>query len=319
VKDSILLKLKRLNDKQEIIKLAKEKRIHERIPTGSLSLDYAIDGGWPLGRIVTLWGPKGSTKSTLALHTIKNAQKMGKQCLYIDAERTFDASWAEAIGVDVDELLVYEEVDSDKIIEKMKEEDFFSDIDICVIDSVSVVYSEQVLRDNSAAVGLQARATKRIINMLPYFNPNALILVISQMTMVSAGPMMFRAGWTGGNALDHHSSLIIGLSVRKDERIERPENGIKTVVGQTVRWRVDKTKISQPLLEGQYDFLYSGAIDSRYELVELAIRRGIIEAKGNWLTYKENKVNGIRNLVDLLEDAEMYKGLYDEIFDSKQG
>jgi recombination protein RecA len=315
MEDTLLSKLKKINNKREIISAAKDILIKERIPTGSLGLDSAIGGGWPSGRIITLWGAKASTKTTLSLYSIKNAQAMGKQCLFIDAENTFDASWAKILGVDVDNLLYMKEMDVDTIIEKAREEDFFKEIDVCVLDSISIIYSSQYLEDGSGAMGLNAKAAKKLINILAYLNPNALIIVISQITEHNIG-ILWVPSFTGGHALEHHASLIVKLSSARNDQIKEKINGIETIIGQGIRWKVEKSKISTPLLEGQYRFYYNdGIIDSRYELVELAIRKGIIVQTGSWLTYKDIKVQGPQNMVETLENVDIYGELKNEIFE----
>ena len=320
--DELLSKIKRINSKKEIITLAKDIGTPERIPTGSISLDLAIGGGWPIGRIVTLWGPKGSTKTTLALHGIKNAQALGKQSLFIDAEQSFDGEWAKKIGIDTETLPVITNGNLRDILDSFQTENLAKDIDMVVVDSISSIFTDKYLNEDDRSIGSQAKATKEIMIKLQYWNSKCLIMLISQQTIKMANQAVYNY-WTGGNALDHLSSLIVGLHSNiksKDEQIIKKisigDKNLQKLVGQKVRWKVEKSRISIPLEEGQYKFyIDNGQIDERYELVRLGIVLGVIDTSGSWLSFNGIKVQGIENFEKELEDDSILELIRNEVFE----
>ena len=323
--DEIYESLKTLNKKKSLLKKAFEVKSPERIPTGTMTLDRALGGGWPLGRLVTLWGKQGTTKSTLCLWAIANAQKMGKNCLYVDAEKSFTSEWAESYGVDVDNLLVLRSRDIDTILEYVAP--VGDQLDVIVIDSISTINSIKYFVENDGSLGLQSRITKELISKLEYLAPEALILAITQSTMKFDGRYA-NLGFTGGLALEHESSIIIKLFIKSNKEdilFEDNRNGDRThqrYRGTDISWRIDKSKISLPNQEGRYRFISGIGCDDRLELLVLAEEYGIVKVKGSYYYLRGEdggSSHGLEAAMQELEDPEIYRRLKDEVSQKIRG
>ena len=281
-----------------VAKLGSQCKTPDRIPTGSMTLDLALGGGFPTGRIVTLWGAKASTKSTLSLWTISNAQKMGKNCVYIDAEKTYDPIDRAAQEINNESLIVIPSAVLENIIDATEELFKNGLADVVVVDSVSQIYSMKALDEDDNSIGQQSRAVKKLLSKFNYWNEDSLIILISQVTVRFQGQNA-SLWFTGGNNLAHMSSVVINLNAptRSDkernvfEKIKVGDKTIPYVVAQDIKWRVDFSKVSLPYAEGSYRFMNSGKNDSRFELVELASKTGVVEVKGGGNYYYPSEEN----------------------------
>lgn len=314
----ILSKIKGINKGlgRDFITKGSEAFIEARIPTGSLGLDIALNGGWPMGRTCLLWGLKGGTKSTLALTTIANAQKMGKVCLYLDTEGTFTTEWATQYGVDTDKMFVVKSRTIETILENLR--DLLPSVDVVVIDSISMIYSEKFFTDDNGQMGQQARATKELVNKLGEWNNKALVIVISQGTTKIANSYV-ETRPTGGLFLEHAVSIDIRLNAPKKQRInERITFGNQVLEfpsGLTVEWFLEKNKVGYDKLRGKYKWTHQGGIDLISEIVDLGITYGVIDKRGSWLYLSEDdKHHGEDKLLEYLhENTELADKLKDEI------
>ena len=314
--DSIEDILSKLSKKtRSRVQLALESKL-ERMPLPSQGLTKSLGGGIGYGRISTLWGPKSAGKTSLLLEAIGNAQRLGKTALWIDAEKSFEKSWAESLGVDTSKLIVstagsYEQV-TDISVEAMD-----AGIDIIGLDSVTNLLpmgffekdSESLKGlDGTKQIGSNARDLGNMLKMINYVNRKTAYIVISQVRnkFLQHGAMHTH---TGGFALDHDSSTIIKVtaSSREDDQIKgEVYSGNKMFqqpIGRKVSWQIDKNKIGNTNGTGEYDFYYAGdqvGVDAVGEVVDLAERHGVIVKGGAWYTYGEVKLQGRMKMVDHL-------------------
>lgn len=279
---------------------------HKYIPSGSLSLDRSLGGGWPIGRQVVLWGNRSSTKSTLSLWTIANAQKMGKKCLYIDSEKTFSTEWAIKNGVDVDSLVYFKSNTTEDILEAVEPLLKDSLVDLIVIDSINAINTAKFFDDNNSSIGLHSRSISELLVKLNRWNDDALILLVSQMRTKFQGTRAY-SSYSGGMALEFFPSVIVNLlaSQDKDSFVETAiQNGNKIVkkrIGRKIRWRITKSKISAPDEEGNYTFLYDGGVEQIDEIIDIGVTEGFIRKDGSWFTYADNKHHGTEALKEFLK------------------
>lgn len=303
--------------KRKFIQSGDSVFIEDFIPTGSLGLDIALRGGWPTGRVCLLWGPKSSTKSTVALTTVAEAQKKGKVCLYIDAEGSFTREWAQQHGVDTEKLLVVQSSTLEYILEYTKELFIQQLIDVVVLDSVSMMFSEKYFQEDSNQIGQQARATKHLINRLRDWSPKTLFLIISQVTTF-LGSNYSEMKPTGGVYLEHIPSVSVHFNVTKSDLVKgtfRVGDTVRAALtGRRVQWHVNKSKIWYPGLKGEYLWTQEGGISRESEIAAQGVEYGLIEKKGAWFVLNENKYHGQDSLEDALtDDSELAAALEDEI------
>lgn len=268
-----------------------------RISTGSLGLDLAIGGGWPMGRFVVLWGNRSSTKSTLSLWTIANAQKDGLKCLYIDSEKTFDSDWAEANGVNVNDLMVTRLSSLEEILDTTKPLLKEGLVDVIVVDSINGVNTVKYFEDNNGSLGLHARTMAELLNKWSSWNNDSLIMLISQSRTKMQSNYAYTE-YTGGLAMDYWPSVIVKLFSSRDPDTlvwNQQMNGnriVKTVIAQKIRWEITKSKISPPHQDGSYTFLKAGGLDVLDEIVDLGVRHAVIPKAGAWYYIGEEKFHG---------------------------
>lgn len=292
-----------------------------RISTGSISLDKAIGGGWPMGRMAVVWGNRSATKSTLCLWSIANAQKEGLRCLYIDTEKTFDSDWAENNGVDTDKLIIMRENTIEQILDGVKELMDKKVIDVIVLDSINSANTNKFFQDGNNSIGIHARSMSELLTKINAWNENTLILLISQARTKMAGVYAYLE-YSGGLAMDYYPSIIVKLfSSRDPDSItyeETTNNGkvYKEAVAQKIKWEITKSKISLPHQSGSYTYFKKGGIDQVDEIIELSIQNDSIKKAGAWYYIGDEKMQGSKGVREFLkEHPDILKELRDEIFE----
>lgn len=260
----------------------------EILPTPSFGLNRALNGGLYSGRIHVYWGPKASGKTTAALHQIAEAQRQGKICGYVDAERSFNRIWAEKCGVDVDALRYINKNIAEELVELVCPSLASGEIDVLVVDSLSSLgLSSYLEKPEQNAMGSYARASKffthKVLNVL---NHDQQVIFISHAAMDLSGqrPMMRAAI---GSAIDHWASTIIKFQLRHGEKNTR-EDGARRV-----SWKIDKSKTSKYPIEGDYFFLQDEAtIDYIAEIASYCAAEEVVEKKGAWIYYPDKDTCG---------------------------
>ena len=266
------------------------------IPTGSLGLDLALGvGGLPRGRVVEIYGPESSGKTTLTLEVIAQAQRLGGTAAFIDAEHALDPQYAEKIGVNVDELLVSQPDTGEQALEIADMIVRSSAVDVVVIDSVAALTPKAELEGEmgDSHVGLQARLMSQALRKLTanIKRSNTLVIFINQMRMKIGVMFGSPETTTGGNALKFYAS--VRLDIRRIGSIKKGDE----VVGNETRVKVVKNKVAPPFRQVEFDILYGQGISREGELIDLGVKNGLVEKSGAWYSYKGDRIGQGRDNV----------------------
>ncbi len=272
-----------------IMKLGEGMKVAvETIPTGSLSLDLALGGGIPKGRIVEVYGPESSGKTTLALHAVAEVQKQGGLAAFIDAEHAVDPEYAAKIGVNLDDLLISQPDTGEQALEICETLVRSSAVDIVVVDSVAALVPRAEIEGDmgDSHMGLQARLMSQALRKLTgvIAKSKTTVIFINQLRM-KIGVMFGNPETTsGGNALKYYAS--VRLDIRRTEALKDGDN----VIGNHVKVKVVKNKIAAPFKIAEFDIMYNEGISTAGDIIDLAVKEGLINKAGAWYSYKEEKI-----------------------------
>jgi recombination protein RecA len=304
--------------KGSIMKLGEAQKIAvETISTGAMSLDVALGGGIPRGRVVEIFGPESSGKTTLTLHVIAEAQKKGGQAAFIDAEHALDPDYARRIGVDIDNLLVSQPDSGEQALEIIDSLVRTNAIDVIVVDSVAALTPRAEIEGEmgDAHMGLQARLMSQALRKLTstISKSKTTVIFINQLRMKLGIMFGNPETTTGGNALKFYASMR--MDIRSVGKIEEGTGDAKEVKGIRVRVKVVKNKIAPPFKLAEFDIMYNSGISYIGDLIDLATRYEITRKSGAFYTYKELKLGQGRENVKsfLIENEKVTKEIEKEI------
>ncbi|MGV6827411.1 MAG: recombinase RecA [bacterium] len=278
----------------------------DAISTGSIGLDVALGiGGLPKGRVIEIYGPESSGKTTLTLHAVAEAQKTGGTCAFVDAEHALDPVYAEKLGVDMDELLVSQPDTGEQALEITDMLVRSGAVDVVVVDSVAALTPKAEIEGDmgDSHVGLQARLMSQALRKLTgnIKRSNCIVIFINQIRMKIGVMFGSPETTTGGNALKFYSS--VRLDIRRIGAIKKGEE----VVGNDTRVKVVKNKVAPPFKQVQFEILYGKGISREGEIIDLGVQQGLVDKAGAWYSYNGNRIGqgkeNVRNF--LIENPEI--------------
>jgi recombination protein RecA len=302
--DAALSQIERAFGKGSIMRLGKgQKPVEiETVPSGSLGLDIALGvGGLPRGRVVEIYGPESSGKTTLALSTVAEAQKKGGVCGFIDAEHALDPIYARKLGVNLDDLLISQPDTGEQALEICDTLVRSGALDVIVVDSVAALTPKAELDGEMGEVqpGLQARLMSQALRKLTgsISRSNTMVIFINQVRIKIGVMYGSPETTTGGNALKFYAS--VRLDIRRVSTLKDRDEAI----GNTVRVKVVKNKVAPPFKQVEFDIMFGEGISRTGELIDLGVKAGIVEKSGSWFSYNSQRLGqGRENAKQFLRD-----------------
>ncbi|MDD9912437.1 MAG: recombinase RecA [Alphaproteobacteria bacterium] len=311
--DAALSQIERQFGKGAILKMD-ETAVQEGITavsTGSLGLDVALGiGGLPKGRIIEIYGPESSGKTTLTLHTVAEAQKMGGTCAFVDAEHALDTDYAKKLGVQVSDLLISQPDSGEQALEIVDTLVRSGAVDVVVVDSVAALTPKAELEGEMGAshVGLQARLMSQALRKLTgtVARSDCMVIFINQIRMKIGVMFGNPETTTGGNALKFYSS--VRMDIRRTGAIKDKDE----VIGNTTRVKVVKNKVAPPFREAIFDIMYGEGISKTGEIIDMGVNQNVIEKAGAWFSYsgtrigqgRENAKNWLKENPEIMQEIE---------------
>ena len=272
-----------------IMKLGEAKRVDvELLPSGSLSLDIALGGGYPKGRIIEIYGPESSGKTTLTLHAIAEIQKQGGTAAFIDAEHALDPAYAKKLGVDIDNLLVSQPDNGEQALEICETLVRSNAVDLIVVDSVAALTPQAEIDGEmgDSHMGLQARLMSQALRKLTGIinKSKATVIFINQIRMKIGVMFGNPETTTGGNALKFYASVRADI-----RRIGQIKDG-ESIIGNRTKVKIVKNKIAPPFRIAEFDIMYNEGISKTGDVLDLAVLHGIVGKSGAWFDYADAKI-----------------------------
>ena len=272
-----------------IMRLGEAKKVDvELLPSGSLSLDIALGGGYPKGRIIEIYGPESSGKTTLTLHAIAEMQKQGGTAAFIDAEHALDPAYAKKLGVDNDNLLVSQPDNGEQALEICETLVRSNAVDLIVVDSVAALVPQAEIDGDmgDSHMGLQARLMSQALRKLTGFinKSKATVIFINQIRMKIGVMFGNPETTTGGNALKFYAS--VRADIRRIGQIKEGDN----VIGNRTRVKIVKNKIAPPFRVAEFDIMYNEGISKTGDVLDLAVQYGVVGKAGAWFDYNDAKI-----------------------------
>ena len=289
--DSALAQIERQFGKGSIMKLGDENAIQDikASSTGSLGLDIALGiGGLPMGRIVEIYGPESSGKTTLTLHCVAEQQKAGGVCAFVDAEHALDPQYARKLGVNLDELLISQPDTGEQALEITDTLVRSGAVNMVIVDSVAALTPKSELEGDmgDSSVGVQARLMSQAMRKLTgsISRSNCMVIFINQIRMKIGVMFGSPETTTGGNALKFYSS--VRLDIRRIGALKDRDE----VVGNATRVKVVKNKVAPPFKQVEFDIMYGEGISKMGELLDLGVKAGVVEKSGSWFSYGDERI-----------------------------
>jgi recombination protein RecA len=285
-----LSQIERQFGKGSVMMLGKSERIEvESIPSGSLGLDIALGiGGMPRGRVIEIFGPESSGKTTLALHTVAEAQKKGGICAFIDAEHALDPIYARKLGVNIDELLISQPDHGEQALEIADTLVRSGAVDVLIVDSVAALVPRAELEGEmgDSLPGLQARLMSQALRKLTasISKSKTMVIFINQIRMKIGVMYGSPETTTGGNALKFYAS--IRLDIRRIGAIKERDE----VIGNQTRVKVVKNKLAPPFKQVEFDIMYGEGVSKTGEILDLGVKAGVVEKSGAWFSYDSQRI-----------------------------
>lgn len=275
--------------KGSIMRLGDAHKVNvETIPTGSLSLDLALGGGIPRGRIIEIYGPESSGKTTVCLHAVAEVQKTGGTAAYVDAEHALDPAYAQKLGVNIENLLISQPDSGEQALEVVETLVRSNAVDIIVVDSVAALVPQAEIEGDmgDAHMGLQARLMSQALRKLTgvISRSKTTVIFVNQLRMKIGVMFGNPETTTGGNALKFYAS--VRMDIRRISQIKAGD----AVIGNRARIKVVKNKIAPPFREAEFDIMYNQGISKEGDVLDLAVNYEVVGKAGAWFEYKDEKI-----------------------------